>query len=224
MGNDAEGAARLSRALSVRFDNIKNQYQDQLLPLTVQKEALAREIMEIKAMRDAILAETAALSARNEALAQLNMQYTSRTDIGSDSSHETDRRDASFDKSRPIITSSTTSSVTAVSEESTDGRFIKISKVDSFDNHAPQVPRSKFMKWAGTKTHPQTSGSRDLASNMADMMRARTPVAHTFQQISVLRVARCDHCSDKMWGSQLRCSSEFHASYLSELWTRRALL
>jgi hypothetical protein len=44
---------------------------------------------------------------------------------------------------------------------------------------------------------------------MPTMGNASKPVKtqdHAFQQVSVLRLARCDHCGDKLWGSQLRCS------------------
>lgn len=206
MVDDADGAARLSRALSVRFDNIKNQYQGQLLPLTNQKETLFREIAEMKAMRDVVLAETAALSARNEALAQLNSQYGNRVDIASsESSHETDRREASFDRMRAMAPS-TTSSATAFSEESS---IVKISKADVADAPTPHMPRTKMLKWPGSRTHALAAGSRDNALSWADVNKPKPRIEHNFQQVSTLRVTRCDHCGDKMWTSLLRCSSEY---------------
>ncbi|KAI0085050.1 hypothetical protein BDY19DRAFT_997119 [Irpex rosettiformis] len=198
MVSDADGAARLSRALSVRFDNIKNQYQDELLPLTKEKEALSREIAELKAMRDAVLGETAAISARNEALAQLNAQYAYRTDGSvSDHGHESDKRDGSLDN--PFISTSTTSS-TAYSDESADQRWVKPSKAEIPEVQIGNTMRGKF-RWPGSKAAPQSSGSKDQHAAPQD-----TKPKHNFQLISVLRVARCDHCGDKMWGSQYRCT------------------
>ena len=198
--SDIDGSNRLSRALSVRFDNIKTQYQGELLPLTKEKEALSREIAELKAMRDAVLGETAAISARNEALAQLNAQYANRSDA-SDHSHDSDKRDGSLDgPSHPFSSTSST----AFSDESADQRWVKPNKTD-----IPEVPigntvRGRF-RWPGTRAATQPVGSKDQQTSPQD-----TKPKHNFQlqQISVLRVARCDHCGDKMWGSQLRCTGE----------------
>ncbi len=41
----------------MRFDNIKTQYQHELIPLTEQREILVRELAELKASRDAFLEE-----------------------------------------------------------------------------------------------------------------------------------------------------------------------
>ncbi|KAI0339819.1 RhoGAP-domain-containing protein [Trametopsis cervina] len=202
MMSEADSAGRFSRALSLRFDNIKNQYQGELLPLTKQKESINREIAELKAMRDAVLAETTAISARNEALAQLHAQYASRA--SSDHSHESDKRDESFENGRSGVVASITSSTTAYSDESSDQKWVKPSK--------PEVPeqivhsiKPKFMKWPGSKTQPQPVNARDVHAVIPDVSKPKTRVEHVFQQISVLRVGRCEHCGDKMWGSQLRC-------------------
>ncbi|KIP11643.1 hypothetical protein PHLGIDRAFT_63457 [Phlebiopsis gigantea 11061_1 CR5-6] len=199
-----EETQRLSRALSVRFDNIKNQYQSDLLPLTAQREAMLREITELRASRDAYLEETTMLSARNEELAQLHSQYLRRLETVSDSSHEM-QREPSLDKGRPMnLSSSVTSSTTAFSEESGDSRFIKVSKPDALET-MPQ-PRAKFMKWPGSRSQPQSS-KENHAPTMAEQGRAKPRIEHNFQQVNGLRVARCDHCGDKMWGSIMRCGA-----------------
>ena len=56
---------------------------------------------------------------------------------------------------------------------------------------------------AGILTYSKDPSSVAVADNKAPGRRE-----HTFQQLSVLRFTRCDHCGDKMWGSQLRCSGE----------------
>ena len=48
----------VTRSLTVRFDNIKSQYQLELMPLAQQRETLSREIADLRAMRDAFLEET----------------------------------------------------------------------------------------------------------------------------------------------------------------------
>ena len=80
-------SAAIGRSLTMRLDNIKRQYQRDLLPLTQQKEALVRELLELKEARDVFLEETAVLGARNEELAQLNAQYERKLELG----HPVDR-------------------------------------------------------------------------------------------------------------------------------------
>lgn len=195
----------------MRFDSIKHQYQDELLPLTAQKESLGREIADLYAMRNAILEETAVISARNEALAQLNAQYIGRAEVLPENSLESDRdrRELSFDRSRPPVAPSTNSSTTAFSEESGDTRIVRIMKTDTLEMQAAHAPRGKFIKWPGSKSAPQSTGSRDHTAGWPDLNKPKARVEHSFQQMAVLRPARCDHCGDKMWGSQLKCSSTF---------------
>ncbi|GJE94429.1 RhoGAP-domain-containing protein [Phanerochaete sordida] len=195
-------SVRLSKALSIRFDNIKNQYQNDLLPLTAQREGLVREITELRASRDAYLEETTMLSARNEELAQLHAQYYRRMEISADGMSEQSGRDSSLDKARPPgIAASATSSTTAVSEESVDQRYVKISKQDAAEVQTPQ-PRGKF-KWPGYRNQP----AKEHASHMSESTKAKPRIEHNFQQVNGLRVARCDHCGDKMWGSIMRCGT-----------------
>ncbi|KAG8984594.1 hypothetical protein FRB90_005212, partial [Tulasnella sp. 427] len=70
--NDAP--SNMTRSLTARFDNLKSQYKKDLEPLKQQREALIREINELKEARDIFLEETTALNARNEELAELNSQ------------------------------------------------------------------------------------------------------------------------------------------------------
>ena len=187
----------------MRFDNIKSQYKHALLPLTSQKETLLREIAELKASRDAFLEEATILNARNEELAQLSAQYIRRIDAGRPENGVTiDKRGDSLDKVRPNLSSSVASS-TVVHSEGTDDIFIKISKPDISELPVPQPVKSTKFKWPGSRSQ----APKDIpASHDANKTKRRE---HIFQQISMLRVSRCDHCGDKMWGSQLRCSSEF---------------
>ena len=192
----------------MRFDNIKNQYQHELVPLTEQREALQREIAELKASRDAILEETTVLNKRNEELAQLNAQYQRRLEqaaVIKDENVLQERRNNSFDRARspPMLNSSVSSTTLALSEESTDTKFIKISKPDVQDAPIQQQARPRFIKWPGSRAPKENIA----VMNGADSGKAKWRTEHVFQQMSVLRVARCDHCGDKMWGSQFRCTS-----------------
>ncbi|KAI0675177.1 RhoGAP-domain-containing protein [Trametes maxima] len=210
VADSEDGSASLTRALSMRFDNIKSQYQHELIPLTEQREALFREIAELKASREAVLEETTVLNQRNEELAQLNAQYQRRLEqapLGERPKEDTvlqDRRENnSFDRARspPMLNASVSSTTLAATDESAETKFVKISKPDVQEAPVPAA-KPRFIKWPGSKAPKE-----NVAVNGVDQSKPKWRTEHIFQQISVLRVARCDHCGDKMWGSQLRCTS-----------------
>ena len=175
-----------------------------------QKEALSREIAELKAVRDAFLEETTVLNARNEELAQLSAVYTRRVENATESParmlQDSIRHSADNTRSQlhypnliaPSLSSSTSGS-SAICDESSDSRFIKTSKSEEL--HTPVKPK---FKWPGTKAKELVSLTFNAESN-----KGKAQLEHNFQQLSVLRFTRCDHCSDKMWGSQLRCTGKF---------------
>ncbi|KAF8973325.1 hypothetical protein BDZ97DRAFT_1780833 [Flammula alnicola] len=179
------GTANLSRSLTKRLENIRNQYQRELVPLNEQKEALNREISELKAVRDVFLEETTVLNARNEELAQLSAVYARRID----NAPETPSKNGNdpSDVPRPIpqtnlvapSLSSSTSASSTVYDENQDFRL----RAPRSDNEMHTPAKGNKFKWPG-KAH----------------------IEHCFQQTSILRFTRCDHCGDKLWGSQLRCS------------------
>ncbi|TFK75276.1 RhoGAP-domain-containing protein [Pluteus cervinus] len=198
----------LGRSLTTRLDKIRVQYQRDLIPLNQQREALTREIAELRAVRDVFLEETTALNARNEELAQLGAAYARRVDSlpeGIPRPREIDIPRGSLDKphyappqSTPALSSSTTSSSTlAISDETADSKYYKVSKTDA-ENPTPS--KGKF-KWPGAKA------SKDVLAAAPLENKGRGRVEHNFQQLSILRFTRCDHCGDKMWGSQLRCTA-----------------
>ncbi|KDQ55860.1 hypothetical protein JAAARDRAFT_133451 [Jaapia argillacea MUCL 33604] len=198
----------MSRTLSIRFDSLKTQYERELIPLTEQKEGLAREIAELKAFRDQFLEETTVLSARNEELAQLNRQYAHQIETSpgeSPTAPTNEKKSASFDRPRPSISLPLTTSITNSStftDETADSRFVKIHKVD-----IPETPQSaykpgKFIKWGMKASKEPTVQTIHAAESTKNKGR----LEHVFQQLNILRFARCDHCGDKMWGSQFRCS------------------
>lgn len=206
-------SSNLGRSLTMRLDNIKTQYQRDLVPLTQQREALAREIAELKAVRDVFLEETTVLNARNEELAQLSAVYARRMDSLPETpmkGYEGTVPRGSMDKARPSMTSdpsgsfprslsSSTTTSTAFSDDNLDPRLLKGQKADL--ELTPSKP--KFMKWPGSK-------SKDAPAFVSTSeSKGKAHLEHNFQQLSVLRFTRCDHCGDKMWGSQLRCTGTY---------------
>lgn len=197
----------------MRFDNIRTQYRRELLPLTEQRESLMRELAELKASRDAFLEETTVLNARNEELVELNAQYVRRMELaGMDSTFARDETSSqekhdgsSSDRARSppnILSASATSMTLTNTDESADSKFVKVSKPDVFESPAPPSKPIKF-KWIGSKAQKE-----NVASNWQDTAKTKSRKEHAFQQISMLRVVKCDQCGDKMWGSQLRCTGE----------------
>lgn len=207
--------SNLIRSLTMRLDNVKKQYQHELIPLTQQREILAREVAELKAVRDVFLEETTVLNARNEELAQLSAQYARRMDTVPEmpSKDQTASMARSLDRSRsqrqPLqqaptfhhsVSSSTIGSPTN-SDETVDSKAVKVQKAEA--EFPTPSSKGKFMKWPGSKP-------KEVVSSVAvsdSINKGKVHLEHTFQQLSVLRFTRCDHCGDKMWGSQLRCSS-----------------
>jgi hypothetical protein len=199
------------------------QYQKELLPLTQQREALACEIAELKGVRDVFLEETTVLNARNEELAKLSALYTRKIDAagGEIPRHvmtPSPKRSGSFDKSRPLppqppqhpltsmlYASSHSSSGLSQIDESSESKSFKVQKTEQ-----ELPPKPKFIKWPGTKTKEPVVKEFTLSPNSSmstlDTARGRSYKEHAFQHVSLLRFVRCDHCGDKMWGSQLRCS------------------
>ena len=205
-----EPSANLGRTLTKRLDSIKNQYKRELVPLTKEREELTREIAELKSIRDVFLEETTVLNARNEELAQLSAVYSRRIENAQDTNlNVTPEQNTrpSMDRHRPQLSqqyqnltpvllppsiSSSTSSSSTIYEEGLNDR----SMVNKSENAAPK----KFMKWPGGRSKETLT-----ASQQGDR---RAVIEHNFQQLSILRFTRCEHCGDKMWGSQLRCTSK----------------
>lgn len=199
----------LGRSLTKRLESIRNQYQRELEPLTRQKEVLTREIAELKAVRDVFLEETAVLNARNEELAQLSAVYARRIDSVPETPAKPppDVQQSGLDVSRsqipnnlvPPSMSASTSASSTTYDESQELKTIKSHRSEN-ELHTPAKPK---FKWPGSK-------SKDLTSPApaAEGGRGKTRIDHNFQQLSILRFTRCDHCGDKMWGSQLRCTGQ----------------
>ncbi|KAJ7647409.1 RhoGAP-domain-containing protein [Roridomyces roridus] len=194
-------SSQLGRSLTTRLDSIKKQYQRDLIPLRSERESLAREIAELKGVRDVFLEETTVLNARNEELAQLSAQYARRMvpipetpQKPQPSTQTTPMRPQHVPQasSSQLLSTSMTGSSSA-SDDSHDAR-LKVHRVED----APTPSKGKFIKWPG---------SRAKEAVPAPEPRQKTPMAHNFQQLSILRFTRCDHCADKMWGSQLRCTT-----------------
>jgi regulator of replication initiation timing len=206
----------------MRLDSIKTRYQHELIPLTQQREALLREVGELKAAREQFLEETTVLSVRNEELAQLGAQYVRRIEssrsatptmvMGSKEDAAVDlvreKSGASFDRDRPqpgLPSSASSHRSSAVPSASTlveepEVRIIKGNRIEVADALPSTLKSAKF-KW------PMAKG-RDPSLSSIDQ-KGKGRVAHSFNQSSVLRFTRCDHCGDKLWGSQFRCSGVY---------------
>ncbi|KAF6741870.1 signal transducer [Ephemerocybe angulata] len=202
--------ATLGRSLTKRLDNIRSQYSRDLIPLQKQREQLQREIVELRAVRDVFLEETASLNARNEELAALSAQYSRRIDTIPETpmrNGDTQRAPV-IDKNRQLSTpgpllapslSTSTSSSSTIYEDNSDNRHMKVPGINT-EMHTPS--KNKF-KWPGSKVKDMVSPP---ATSGVEFSKGKAHIEHNFQQLSVLRFTRCDHCGDKMWGSQLKCT------------------
>lgn len=204
----AEPPTNLGRSLTKRLETLKSQYKHDLIPLTQARETLTREIAELKAVRDVFLEETTVLNARNEELAQLSAVYSRRMESVPENGIF-DALGTSVDKPRtqtqqqhpivlpPSLSSSTSGSSTIYEDSGVDPRYIRVQKTDT---EMPTPSKAKFIKWPGSRAKE--------ASSPPTFPERKMHLEHNFQQLSILRFTRCDHCGDKMWGSQLRCTGE----------------
>lgn len=202
----------LNRSLMMRLDSLKIQYQRDLVPLTHEREALSREVMELKAVRDVFLEETTVLNARNEELAQLSAQYARRMDTVPEISSKDEEHVVapSMDNGRSQLHQPQTSvqlpsqnlyaSTTSLITDETLADMKTVIKISKPETELPTPSKGKFIKWPGSRTKDTTN-----PTSVGDS-RGKGHLEHNFQQLSVLRFTRCDHCGDKMWGSQLRCT------------------
>lgn len=203
--------ATLSRSLTSRFDGIKSQYRKELEPLVQQKESLAREINELKEVRDSIMEETTALNARNEELSDLNTQIARKLE----SSAPTGTKAAPAPVPKPKLSSTQSapntngpkSSFDASQLQNVDGDDKTLRAPKPVETHEHHTAKPGKFKWYKGKenTAPRTD---TLGISVSSEKGRLTAAVHNFSQMSILRMARCDHCSDKMWGSQLRCQGE----------------
>ncbi|KAF8585944.1 RhoGAP-domain-containing protein [Ramaria rubella] len=190
----------LQRSFRERFDLIKSQYRRELEPLALQREALLREIQELKEERNICLEETTALNARNEELAELNAQTSRQIESGANG----DMRAWSPMLQHPPSTPIKTTPLPAVpytsgytSTGSTLSTSTSTTLQEERDPRATPVDRKKWFK-----------PNKDTVRAMSDgpPIPEKETLRHNFQQLTILRFARCDHCGDKMWGTQLRCN------------------
>ena len=166
------------------------------MSLTDERETLLREIAELQSTRDVFLEETTMLNARNEELAQLNAHYMRRIEAASSESPMPVREKPSLEHQRSAANlQPANGSFGASTDESVDStRYAKGQKPSSSD------ATLRVFKWRGHNKDASPTTSPAL-----DSINERSVFKHAFQQVSVLRFTKCDHCGEKLWGFQARC-------------------
>jgi hypothetical protein len=173
-----------------------------LVSLTDERESLLREIAELQSAREVVLEETTMLNARNEELAQLHAHYMRRTEAVSSESPIPAREKQFERRHAPLQSSHTVNSSIGAFSSDESAESSKITKVapKPTTGDAPM----RVFKWRGNTKEATTA-----ASAAQDGSTEKTRLKHTFQQVSVLRLSRCDQCGEKLWGSQIRCQSKY---------------
>ncbi|KAG9126326.1 hypothetical protein FRC07_003893 [Ceratobasidium sp. 392] len=95
----------------------------------------------------------------------------------------------------------TTSNMSGAEEKERDREDIKVVRLPVQEPTTATSAKGGF-KWLKGKAPAKESGK---AAGQSD--RPKGFKEHNFVQQSVLRFSRCDHCGDKMWGMQMRCSN-----------------
>jgi hypothetical protein len=199
---DRDGA-NLSRSLSTRLTNLKAQYKNELMSLSDERESLLREIAELQTAKNVFLEETTMLNVRNEELAHLNAHYMRRIEVAASSESLMPARETqSFERQRPVQplqpSHTVNTSIGLSSDESHDStRYAKMHQKPTTGD-APM----RVFKWRGNNKEATVAASVVLGAP-----NEKTWLKHTFQIVSVLRLSKCDHCGEKLWGSQARCQT-----------------
>ncbi|CAG7850642.1 SubName: Full=Uncharacterized protein {ECO:0000313/EMBL:CCA68331.1} [Serendipita indica DSM 11827] len=220
---DPSEATSLSRSLTSRFDNLKVKYRRDLEPLIAEREALEREINELKQAKELCLEETTSLTSRNEELSELNMAMTRQLE-NLQTTIKARSADRKASKPTPLPTlPSGTPQITPVSSTSTTSSAASLTSTSTYVEEERKGAKSDseasntLRKFPWFKGKDPNSIGRDIASQLSKLQQSlpgpplpektKPVVRHNFQQQSVLRFARCDYCGDKMWGTQLRCAN-----------------
>jgi regulator of replication initiation timing len=231
---DKDPAAALSEALTLRLDTIREHYKEELEPLTAQREALQREIGDLRESREQFLEESTALAAKNEELAELNAQLSRQAEAVQDSIAR-QRAPTIFAKGRhPSNSPSMSSLATTTTLQEVPEETARVVKVTTKPEPIEAAPARRF-KWYKSSKGPGTdmggssaSISKPLALPADKRNRPSTEVGvkeHNFQQHSTMRFTRCEVCQDKMWGLQeVRCGCEFWFGLGLKSWTGTALI
>ncbi len=215
----AKTASTLTRSLTNRLNKLKDQYKDELEPLSAERESLTREIGELRETRHVFLEESAALSAKNEELSELNNRLIHQAEVYQDGLARsrphpallrTGKQHMSGSPSMSSIATSTT--LHDVNQEDV-GRISRNVRVEGIEHALPS--RNKFKWYKSSKGPEAMTASASLSKPLAlplDKTKTRpshdgSQREHLFQQHTILRISRCEHCGDKLWGLQeLRCA------------------
>ncbi|WRT70298.1 uncharacterized protein IL334_007296 [Kwoniella shivajii] len=197
--NGDDAASSLSRSLTNRLDTIKEQYREELEPLTAQREALQREIAELRETKESFLEESAALAAKNEELAELNASLSRQAEAVQDNLSRVrpptifNKNGRSHPSGSPSLSSLATSATLQEVPEET-ARVVKVTKPEPIE----AAPARRF-KWYKSSKGPDSSNRPSTEFGLRD---------HNFTQHSTMRLTRCELCQEKMWGLQeVKCAS-----------------
>lgn len=219
---EAKEPANLSRSLTGRFENLKTKYRRELETMIADRQVLQREIQELKQAKEACLEETTVLVSRNDELHELNMSMTRQLEQIQSAIKTTQNNNRKASKATPLPplnsaptlagtvnsaqTSTPISSTSGSVEEKEDAKYLKGAKSDSEAGYTMK----KFPWFKGKENSlgpvPPSKPQQTFVPPPVQE-KPKLNMRHNFQQQSVLRFARCDYCGDKMWGTQLRCSS-----------------
>ncbi|KAG8694763.1 hypothetical protein FRC09_009615, partial [Ceratobasidium sp. 395] len=101
----------------------------------------------------------------------------------------------------------TTSNMSAAEERERDREDVKIVRPQEPVTATSAKGGFKWLKGKAPPKEPAVQASVSGKSAATQQDRPKGFKEHNFVQQSVLRFSRCDHCGDKMWGMQMRCSN-----------------
>ncbi|KZO95564.1 RhoGAP-domain-containing protein [Calocera viscosa TUFC12733] len=194
------------------LQDARQQYQEEAAALQARNEELSTLLQQVLAQSDA-RAEGGTISPLPRSTSRSVPPSAFVSPTPGSRLRRTDESMAS------VTTASTstnlTSSLLGHDDRDESQRFVKVEKVDLHSQEQPTTTTTgRRFRWynksasnpngvsAGKAIPPSTTPTPPLVNGYD---KPNPLGGHNFQQHSILRLTRCEHCSEKMWGLHLRC-------------------
>ncbi|OLL22476.1 putative Rho-type GTPase-activating protein 3 [Neolecta irregularis DAH-3] len=196
--------------LKKALNNLKDAYKPKIAELIAQRDSLMEENVRLQRTRAQAIEEARFLNAKNLELADLNNELVRQIQESFKGSkrHIPKSQSQCTAASLPLSISTTAATITPSdldrprTQDTNDENVISVSKViDRRRSQEINTTAPKKFKWK----KGVAKGFNQLWNGIVlskDLVKG-----HTFVESRFLRLTKCDHCGDKLWGLEVRCQS-----------------
>jgi hypothetical protein len=163
------GDVNTAESLSNRLETIKEQYREELEPLTAQREALQREIGELRETKEQFIEESTALAAKNEELAELNSQLSRQVENMQEAmARRNNPLFANAKRTHPSTSPSISSLATSATLQEVPEETARVVKVTKPEPQPIEAAPARRFKWYGYKS---SKGPSEAGAGIAGISR-----------------------------------------------------